>query len=157
MNLRTWALQWGVPMAALAALEQGLGLDGTEGVSEGKSEAFAQSQVRLEASRVGASLWRNNVGALMDDTGRPVRFGLANDSPQLNAKFKSSDLIGIRPRIIGLADVGTTIGQFVAREMKEPGWRYAGTPREVAQLAYITHVASKGGDAAFATGPGTLS
>lgn len=109
------------------------------------SEAAAQQAVRLEATQKRVMLWRNNSGAMQDETGRVVRFGLGNDSRQLNARFKSCDLIGIRPG-----------GQFVAREIKAPGWRYAGTPREEAQLRFIELVRAFGGDAAFATGAGTL-
>lgn len=120
------------------------------------SEAYAQSQVRLEAPAKGVTLWRNNVGVLTDINGRPVRFGLANDSKQLNEVLKSSDLIGWRPVLITPAHVGTTIAQFVSRECKEPGWIYRGTDREVAQKAWLDLVAGAGGDSAFATGPGTL-
>jgi hypothetical protein len=120
------------------------------------SEAYSQSQVRLEAPARGVTLWRNNVGVLTDLSGRPVRFGLANDSRQLNAALKSSDLIGWRPVLITPAHVGQTIAQFVSRECKAPGWKYAGTDRERAQKAWLDLVAAAGGDSAFATGPGTL-
>lgn len=141
--LREWAVQWGIPFAALADLEQRCGLLGTPGVVEdGHSEAWSQSAERLAAARAGVLLWRNNVGVLQDETGRPVRYGLANESKQQNEKLKSSDLIGIKPN-----------GQLVAREMKPPGWVYTGTDREVAQLAFITLILAKGGDAAFSTGP----
>ncbi len=120
------------------------------------SEARAQSEVRLEAGRLGVHLWRNNVGALRDENSRVVRFGLANDSPQLNAIFKSSDLIGLRPVVVTPEMVGRTLGQFVAREIKRPGWTYTGTPREQAQAAFIHHVQALGGDAGFATGVGSL-
>jgi hypothetical protein len=120
------------------------------------SEAYSQSQVRLEAPRAGVTLWRNNVGVLTDLTGRPVRFGLANDSRQLNEALKSSDLIGWRPVLITPGHVGRTIAQFVSRECKAPGWKYTGTDRERAQKAWLDLVAAAGGDSAFATGPGTL-
>jgi len=120
------------------------------------SEAYAQSQVRLEAPRAGVTLWRNNVGVLTDLTGRPVRFGLANDSRQLNEALKSSDLIGWRPVLITPEHVGRTLAQFVSRECKAPGWKYTGTDRERAQKAWLDLVAAAGGDSAFATGPGTL-
>lgn len=143
MMLREWAVKWGVPFAAIADLESSLGLMGTPGVVEdGHSEAWSQSAERLAAARAGVLLWRNNVGVLEDENGRPVRYGLANESKQQNEKLKSSDLIGLKPS-----------GQFVAREMKPPGWVYTGTDREVAQLNYILLIRARGGDAAFSTGP----
>jgi hypothetical protein len=120
------------------------------------SEAYAQSQVRLEAPTKGVTLFRNNVGVLTDINGRPVRFGLANDSKQLNEVLKSSDLIGWRPVLITPEHVGRTLAQFVSRECKAPGWKYTGTDRERAQKAWLDLVAAAGGDSAFATGPGTL-
>lgn len=104
-------------------------------------EADSQNQIRIEGAKVGLYLMRNNVGVLRDVVGRPVRFGLMNDSSELNKKCKSSDLIGLY----------TKTGQFVAVECKEPGWTYRGTDREVAQLAFINLVKSKGGLACFAT------
>lgn len=76
-----------------------------------------------------------------DANGRVVRFGLANDSPAVNKRIKSCDLVGIRPN-----------GQFWARECKPAAWHYTGTEREQAQLRFIELVNSMGGDAAFTTG-----
>lgn len=120
------------------------------------TEAQIQALIRLEAARLGMRLWRNNVGVLLDRNNRPVRFGLANDSAQLNAAFKSSDLIGIRPILITQDMVGQTIGQFVAREVKEANWIRRDTPRERAQQAFIDLINELGGDAQFATEEGTL-
>lgn len=158
MNLHAWAARWGIPIQAIAELQASLGLDGTPGDEPhvGKSEAFAQSQVMLEAASKGIRLWRNNVGVLPDKTGRPVRYGLANQSKAMNELIKSSDLIGIRPVTITAAHVGLVLGQFVGREMKEPGWHYSGTEREEAQLRWAELICSLGGDASFATGEGSL-
>src|SRR5574337_356560 len=153
MTLHEWALQWRIPFEALADLKLRMGLDtDPDPAAAGRSEAWAQSQVRLKASRLGMRLWRNNVGALLDERGVPVRFGLANDSKEMNKRIKSADLIGIKPVLIGPQHVGSTIGQFLSREVKAPGWRYTGTSRERAQLAWVNLVASMGGDAAFSTG-----
>jgi hypothetical protein len=118
----------------------------------GKTEAWAQSVVRIAASREGIKTFRNNVGVLQDKTGRPVRYGLANDSPKMNEVIKSGDLIGIKPVIIQPWHIGHTFGQFWSREVKAPGWQYTGQGREVAQLNWANLINSCGGDAAFTTG-----
>lgn len=120
------------------------------------SESGISSDIRLEASQLGYRLWRNNVGAAHTSTGQFIRFGLANDSTQLNRVIKSADLIGIRPILITPAHVGMTIGQFISREVKKPSWKYTGTERERAQLAWAELVNSLGGDACFTIGRGTL-
>lgn len=155
-TLYQWAAEWRVPLAAVADLQRRIGLDVPTGAVGGESEAAAQTRVRLEGARMGLPLWRNNVGTLLDTRGVPVRFGLANDSAAVNERVKSADLIGIRPLVITPALVGATVGQFVSREVKAPGWKYAATPREVAQLKWAELVLSLGGDAAFCTGEGTL-
>lgn len=156
MNLYPWAIKWGVSVAALQDLDRELNLDGAgtmPAAIPGISEAAAQAAVRLEASRLGLRLWRNNVGG---DPNSGLRWGLANDSKGINEVIKSGDLIGIRPVRITPQHVGQVVGQFVSREIKEPGWRYTGTKREEAQKRWALLVASMGGDAAFATGEGTL-
>ena len=122
----------------------------------GESEAYIQSLVRLEASRKGARLWRNNVGAAVMQDGSFVRYGLANDSKAVNNAIKSADLIGIKPVLITLDLVGCTIGQFVSREIKASDWKYRGTDRERAQLAWALFILSLGGDAAFTNREGTI-
>ena len=155
MKLTAWATRHHITPAALAELR--LLLIGAPDpivtpTSNNQSEAAVQTEVRLEASRRGYRLWRNNVGAGMLENGSFVRFGLANDSAALNAVCKSSDLIGIRPVRIGMEHIGQVIGRFVAREIKHAGWRYSGTEREVAQLRFIEIITGMGGDAAFCTG-----
>jgi hypothetical protein len=127
-----------------------------------ESEARVQSRIRLEAPHRGVKLWRNNVGVLTRDDGTPVRFGLANETSALNRQLKSGDLIGWRRRLITPADVGCVIAQFVSRECKPEDWRPA-TPSDVrrfaheqAQRRWIELILADGGDAAFATGVGTL-
>lgn len=105
------------------------------------TESDVLNAVRLEASQQGVILWRNNVGAVINQTGRLIRYGLANDSAKINEVLKSSDLIGIGRE-----------GQFIARECKTPGWTYRGTQQEQAQLAFINLILSFGGDAGFTTG-----
>lgn len=158
MNLEQWAIQWAVPYAAVVDLREQMRLNGGDylDAKSGTSEGAVSSVVRLEASRKGLLLWRNNCGALKDDKGRQVRYGLANTSKAENKVLKSADLIGIRSVLVTQAHIGRTIGQFVSREVKEPGWSYSATEREVAQLAWCNLVLSAGGDASFATGEGTL-
>lgn len=104
-------------------------------------EFSIQQESRVEASRFGVHLWRNNSGVLYDDRGVPVRFGLGNDSSRLNEVFKSSDLIGIRP----------WDGKFCAFEMKPPGWRGVRSNHERAQEAFINEVRRCHGVAGFVT------
>jgi hypothetical protein len=157
--LYTWATRWGVSLAAVQDLQRELGLATPVPQTESgpaRSEAWVQSVVRLEASNKGLHLWRNNVGALTDKGGRLVRFGLANDSKELNATLKSGDLVGWRPVTITPQMVGLRIAQFVSRECKEPGWQYTATEREVAQLNWANLVNAAGGDARFVTAEGSL-
>ena len=115
------------------------------------SEAAAQSQIRLAAAQQGITLWRNQSGACYDDTGRLIRYGLANDSAQLNRRLKSSDLIGITPMLIEPRHLGHRVGVFTAVEVKHPGWKRPGNDRERAQAEFIRIVREKGGLAGFAT------
>ncbi len=159
-SLHDWAIRHRIPLDVFRDLQVTLGTYSPPAAEpepgDQKSEAWASSAVQLEASRKGIYLWRNNVGALKDSTGRMVRYGLANDSKSINEVLKSGDRIGIRPLVITPAHVGHTVGQFVSREIKKPGWQYTGDPHEVAQLNFANLVNSCGGDAGFATGPGTL-
>jgi len=159
MNLFEWGAKWGVPPAAIHELRQNLGVeDGpvAEHAGTGRSEASISAAIRLEASRKGLRLFRNNVGALYSEEGQFIRFGLANDSAQLNKIIKSGDLIGIRPLVITQAHVGHVVGQFVSREVKAANWRYTGTDREQAQQRWALLISSLGGDAAFVNKEGSL-
>lgn len=151
-----WAKRWNVPEAALSELRQSFGLAYIPPPSLGISEAAVQSLVRLEATRKGARLWRNNVGATRTPEGSFIRYGLANESTAVNSRIKSADLIGIRPVRITTDHVGCIIGQFISREVKAANWRYSGNDRELAQLRWAELILSLGGDACFAIGEGTL-
>lgn len=158
-EVNQWASKHHVSAQALNELAAIFGLHGRHALPTGiagVSEGAVQVAVRLEAARKGIRLWRNNVGALIDARGVPVRYGLANDSKELNAKLKSADLIGWRPVLIEPQHVGSVIGQFVSREIKRVGWRYTGADREPAQLAWAQLATVDGCDAGFATGEGTL-
>lgn len=162
MTLEAWAAAWGVSPAALFDLRMRLGIAGMHMpplVIQGNpgSETRQQSLVRLDAAANGVWLTRNNVGALLDKRGVPIRYGLANESKEQNQKVKSADLIGIRPITITPLHVGLVIGQFVSREVKHAGWKYTGDEHERAQLNWCNFVLSKGGDAAFCSGPGSFN
>jgi hypothetical protein len=73
------------------------------------SEHEIQQRIRLACGRGPVRLWRNNTGALVDQQGRFVRFGLCKGS---------SDLIGLRSLEITPELVGQRIAQFVALEIK---------------------------------------
>jgi hypothetical protein len=155
--INAWAKKWGVPAEAIEDLRRGLCAENdavyTPPQSNIATETGALNSVRLEASEKGLRLWRNNRGAGKDEYGNFIRWGLANESKAVNEVLKSSDLIGIRP--ITLSN-GAVIGQFVAREMKKPGWKFTGSKEEIAQLNFLRLITSLGGDAQFATGRGSL-
>lgn len=145
--LDEWAQHWAVSAFAIDDLRKRLQASALPAPGDADlSEARVQQEVRLEAAEKHVLLFRNNNGALQDATGRWVRYGLCNDSPALNKRFKSGDLVGLRSN-----------GQFVSREIKYAGWRFnPNDPHEAAQMRWIELINANGGDAAFATGRGTL-
>lgn len=161
MTLDEWARKWNLSPAALLDLRMALGTAWQPLPPECKpgdgSETRQQSLVRIDAAQKGVWLTRNNVGALLDTRGVPVRYGLANESKEQNKRVKSGDLIGIRSILIGPQHIGMVIGQFVSREVKRENWHYTGDDHEQAQQRWIDFVLSKGGDASFCTGPGTFN
>lgn len=159
IQIYQWAVKHHVKTEALNELMDIFGMFGNHLMSHPlsmASEAAVQAAVRLEAAKKGIHLFRNNVGALLDARGVPVRYGLANESKQINAKIKSGDLIGWRTITITPAHVGFNIAQFVSRECKPSDWTYTGDAHEQAQLAWAQLVTAGGGDASFCTGEGTL-
>lgn len=157
-NLDQWAIKHGVGPLALSELKQSLGVDNPSHMNEcgATSETAVSKRVQLEASKKGGRLWRNNSGVAMNANGAPVRFGLGNESPDINRVFKSPDLVGIMPVRVTPHMVGSTIGVFTGREVKRPGWTYRGTDRERAQLNSIELILKLGGDASFCVSEGTL-
>lgn len=159
--IREWGVQFGIPMHMLIELERRLGINGTyapdiEPDGALGSEGRQQSLIRIEAAQKNISLFRNNVGALLDARGTPVRYGLANESKKQNEIIKSADLIGIEPVLITQLHVGYTFGRFISVEVKEEVWQWSGDDHEQAQLRWAEHVISKGGRALFANKPGLL-
>ncbi len=127
------------------------------------SEAVIQQQTRLQfCNQTGGVIFRNNSGACIDDTGRQVRYGLGNDSAQLNAAIKSSDLIGIVPTRIEPHMIGYHLGVFVALECKPSGWSFpkptnrAEYARCLAQQKFHDIVRASCGYAGFVTDPNDI-
>lgn len=156
MNLYQWALKHHVGLDALRELDVLITPPASATEPKPRSEADVAARMRVEAAQHGVTLWRNNVGAGALTNGSFVRFGLANESSEMNSRIKSADYIGIKPVTVTPAHVGMVIGQFVSREAKASDWRYTGTAREEAQRVWALKVLSLGGDACFVTGPGTF-
>ena len=131
------------------------------------SEAVVQQQTRIyHCDLTHGQLWRNNVGAYVDDYDRHVRYGLANESVAENREIKSSDLIGITPTLITPAMVGYYLGVFTAYELKPSGWvmptpiagrafkdQPEATRRALAQAKFHDIVRQSCGYAGFVTDP----
>lgn len=114
------------------------------------TESDVQNLERLRASQRGWRLWRNNKGVLPDRNGRPVRFGLANDTPSEGREYASADLIGCAPTLILPEHVGHTLGLFVSVEVKATDVRPSQVP--TAQRNWLTLVRSLGGYAVITNG-----
>lgn len=158
--------QWEQYFPDAAAALRTVGTEPTGTALETGAEKAAEQKVRLRVAKAGGLIWRNNVGATPAVTNhicpkcrfhfkerqQPIRYGLANDSAKLNAHIKSSDLIGVVPRLIEPQHVGQKVGQFVAFEVKRPGWEFNENGRETAQKRFIDLVQSRGGFGGFTTG-----
>lgn len=146
--MKSWVRRWNIPELAVRELMQILAhvaLAPASSPTKG-SEAQVIQELRTLAPRHNGYLWRNNSGALMDDRGNMVRYGLANDSTRLNKVFKSPDLIGFT--------IINNLAIFTAIEAKRPGWQRPVTERENAQAAFLKLVHAGGGIALFATAAG---
>lgn len=122
-----------------------------------KPESLVQKELRLSIAYDGDESWRNNVGVLTDLRGVPVRYGLANETADMNDKIKSSDVIGIHTVTITKEMVGQRIGVFAAYECKPEGWTFPKSTNKdeykrcSAQLAFHDIVRRAGGIAGFVT------
>jgi hypothetical protein len=170
--LYQWAARWGLPAACLNDLLATLGAavptpPPTATPGPDRSEAGIQSERVLRAARNNGWLLRNNSGALQDKTGRLVRYGLGHTSAQVSKVMKSSDLIGVQSVVVTPQMVGSTVGLFLAEEVKHPGWVYLGDRpcickpgkslcdycHQKAQMNFIMKVLSLGGIARFVNDP----
>lgn len=87
------------------------------------SESANQNHIRRVRHDRGDRLYRNNRGALLDKRGKPVRFGLANDTVAEGEALKSGDLIGWETRLVTPDMVGTHVAVFKSIEVKPTGWK----------------------------------
>lgn len=158
-TIQQLAEYYGMPTQNIPAFTQAIAAQSIHNVTSSEmSESGVQSRVRLEASKQGIYLWRNNVGAgQLKEGNRFIRFGLANDSKALNGVIKSGDLIGLRRILVTQAMVGHPVAQFVSREIKHANWKYSGSLEEAAQLQWAALVNAQGGDAKIVTGPGSFN
>lgn len=152
MTLDDWALKWAIPSAAIADLRHLADVPRSPENPLYHSEAAAQSDIRYLASLEGHRLWRNNVGVLEDKRGVPVRYGLANDSKQMNQLIKSGDCIGVYRLLITPEHVGKYVGQFWSVEAKEVGWKPSNSAHDRAQMVWAALIQSLGGRAEFWAG-----
>ena len=100
------------------------------------SEQTIQQQIRLELGVGPVRLWRNNVGALRDERGRLVTYGLCKGS---------SDLIGLRQLRIEERHLGLELAVFCALEIKAVGGRPTAEQRQ-----FLEVIRSRGGLAGVA-------
>ncbi len=101
-----------------------------------QAENDVTNKVRIAFGKIGAPLYRNNVGY---DERKKLRYGL---------KKGSADWIGILPLVITPDMVGKRVGVFLSVEMKS-----AGGSLQPDQAAWINTVRSAGGIAIVARRP----
>ncbi|MCH9713050.1 MAG: VRR-NUC domain-containing protein [Cyanobacteria bacterium] len=95
------------------------------------SEQELQQRIRLELGSGPVRLWRNNVGALRDQRGRLVSYGLCPGS---------SDLIGLRRLRVGPEHLGQEMAVFCALEIKSQRGRPSAE-----QQRFLAQVGAMGG------------
>jgi len=115
-----------------------------------RSEDEIQAEIQIFAPNINCTLLRNNSGAAETVEGRQIRFGLGNISKAHNERIKSSDLIGVTTLTITQEMVGMKVGVITAVEVKKEKWKFTATKREIAQLAFIDWMKSRGAYAGFA-------
>lgn len=114
-------------------------------------EVVVSQKVQIALTEAGGLAMRNNIGVAFDKYGRPVRFGLMNESKAVNEQYKSSDLIDCVPVLIKPHHVGRVFGLFTAIETKHSDWKLTpGDKRAQAQLRFLNLIRKNGGAADFA-------
>lgn len=96
-------------------------------------ESSLYTPIILKATQLGSRLFRNNVGALKNERGQWVRYGVANPG--------GSDMIGIAPCVVTESMVGLTVGILLAVEVKPDRGSKASAP----QRAFLEFVKKMGG------------
>lgn len=116
-----------------------------------KDESIVQQEIQIKAMNYKCHLLRNNSGALKDETGRLVRYGLGNVSQEHQARISSSDLIGFTKITITPKMVGKTIAVFTAIEAKREDWKINKklNEHETAQNNFLNFIKNNGGIASF--------
>lgn len=124
-------------------------------------EAPVLQRVRLEASKLGYRLFRNNRGLFYTIDGvkgliAAVMRGDLNSARNIIKNYLrlvqagldangSSDLIGFAPVVITPAMVGKTIAVFMCAEVKKPEWKSPTGKTEKEQENFIRFINSQGG------------
>lgn len=111
-------------------------------------EAPILQQTRLEASRIGCRLFRNNRGLFFTMDGRKTRAGLEADG--------ASDLVGFAPVVITPDMVGKTVAVMLCVETKKSSWKKPTTEHEREQENFINFINKSGGIAFFLNNPDNL-
>lgn len=106
-------------------------------------ESTIQNGIRIRLSEMRAGIFlRFQVGTFLTMDGRPVKIGVPG----------VSDLIGVTPHVVTKADVGRTIGVFVAMETKQVRDSTAKSRKE-SQGNFMRRVSALGGLAGIARSP----
>lgn len=114
-------------------------------VMAGTTEKDIERLIILHSSKIGSTMFKNNVGMYKDQRGNVIRYGLCNGS---------SDLIGWTPLTITPDMVGKRIAVFTAVEVKkDKHGKYQATKE---QKAFISAVLNNGGFAGVADCLGDL-
>lgn len=116
-----------------------------------KDESTVSQEIQIQARFYNCTLMRNNSGALLDNEGRLIRFGLGNVSKKHSDQIKSSDLLGITKVTITQDMVGSVVGVFTAIEVKKENWDIDKKfdKREKAQNNFLSWILENGGLAGF--------
>lgn len=111
-------------------------------------EAPILADVRLEASKIGCRLFRNNRGLFYTLNGDKTRAGLEADG--------ASDLIGFAPVTITPDMVGKTLAVLLVAETKKSTWKKPSTDTERQQEKFINFINKSGGIGFFINDPQAL-